>query len=676
MPLYMALLKAVGKAALNAVGGGVAGDVVCDVLPEVAEKVYAWWSPGRTPGQRRAEVEALANAPPAEFHKAVEEVVAELTLDGPPAIGERLSVYLSLMPGAVRASLRRPAGLADPPLAEVESAEGLLPLLPAHLPRFKPGDRPLPGIDWELEELLGAGGFGEVWKARNPHFDAVPPVALKFCLDPAAKDRLLRHEAAVLNQVMRQGRHPGIVALQHTYLSADPPCLEYEYVPGGALSGLLHDWARNPPGAARVAAVVRELAEVLAFAHRLDPPIVHRDLKPANVLLQPTPGGGFALRVADFGIGGVAARRALEATARGVSRGNFLVTAMRGAHTPLYASPQQARGDPPDPRDDVFSLGVLWHQLVTGSLTAGRPGGTRWPERLVAAGVPRGQVELLGSCLEDEPDDRPADAGVLAERLAALLKPPAAPPAPPPRPAPRVGPAGQLVNSVGMRFVLVRAGTFRMGSPLGEIHRNDDEPAGRPERIDRPFYLGVFPVTQREYEAVMKTNPAYFQRSVGGGPEHPVEMVSWDDAVAFCRALSALPSEKKEGRVYRLPSEAEWEYGCRAGTATPFHGGAALSSHEANFDGTRPYGAAPAGPFRQMTTRVGSFPANAWGLHDMHGNVWEWCADWYTPGRHRALRGGSWNNSGHLCRAARRQKYAPDFRADAVGFRVACDVGG
>src|SRR5262249_12975458 len=299
----------VGKAALNAVGGGVAGDVLCDVLPEVARKVCDWWGAGRSPAERKAEVEALAQAPPAEVHAAVEQAVAAVAADQPPEVRRQLSVYLSLVPAAVRASLRRPAdpgGLhgAAPP----EGAAPGPPLPPCPLPRSRRGARPLAGIDWELEELLGAGGFGEVWKARNPHFDAVPPVALKFCLDPAAKDRLLRHEAAILNQVMRQGRHPGIVALQHTYLAADPPCLEYEYVAGGDLAGRIQGWQGAAPDIARSARLVRELAGIVGFAHRLSPPIVHRDLKPANVLVQPAAGGGFSLRVADFGIGGVAAR--------------------------------------------------------------------------------------------------------------------------------------------------------------------------------------------------------------------------------------------------------------------------------------------------------------------------------------------------------------------------------
>ncbi|MFO0846446.1 MAG: bifunctional serine/threonine-protein kinase/formylglycine-generating enzyme family protein [Gemmataceae bacterium] len=665
MSLHVALLKAVGKAVLNAAGGGLAGDVLCDVLPEVARKVCKWWGADRPPEERREEVAALAQASPAEVRQAVDQAVAAVAADQPAEVRHQLGIYLSLIPAAARASLRRPKD-PSPPLDAFEDPESLLPLLPSRLPRFKPGDRPLSGIDWELEELLGSGGFGEVWKARNPHFDAVPPVALKFCLDPEAKDRLLRHEAAVLNQVMRQGRHPGIVALLHTYLSADPPCLEYEFVSGGDLAGLMQDWRGRPPGAVRVVRLMQQLSGILAFAHRLSPPIVHRDLKPANVLVQPAAGGEFTLRVADFGIGGVAARQAVAATARGFTQGQFLVTALRGAHTPLYASPQQMRGGPPDPRDDVYSLGVIWFQLLSGSLVTGRPGGTRWTGRLLTTGVPQAHVDLLASCLEDDPADRPADAGVLADQLAALLSErPAAPrPAVAPRPV-----MPELVDACGMRFRLIQPGSFLMGSPPDEPFRQEDEELPRTVRIDRPFYLATHPVTQQVYESAMKAKPSHFQKKNGGGPNHPVEQVSWADAQAFCELVS-----KQAGRRCRLPTEAEWEYACRAGSQTPFSFGEGLSSTQANFDGNRPYGSAEPGPFRQKTTPVGAFPPNAWGLYDLHGNVWEWCQDWYTPGKARALRGGSWNNSGHTCRSARRQKYAPGYRADNVGFRVVLEA--
>src|SRR5262249_6144629 len=149
----------------------------------------------------------------------------------------------------------------------------LLQFLPTKPARFKPGDRPLPGVDWELEELLGMGGFGEVWKARHAHFDGIEPVALKFCTDPEAA-RTLRHEAAVLNQVMRHGRHPGIVSLRHTYLSAEPPCLEYEYVRGGELTQFISQFlplGGCPPALA--ARIVRKIASIVGAAHRLSPPI-------------------------------------------------------------------------------------------------------------------------------------------------------------------------------------------------------------------------------------------------------------------------------------------------------------------------------------------------------------------------------------------------------------------
>jgi formylglycine-generating enzyme required for sulfatase activity/serine/threonine protein kinase len=829
-----ALLRVIGKGLLNVAGAGLAGELLADFLPEVAQDVWAWWRRDRTPEQQREELQALANATPAEVEQAVQDAVLAVAFDQPAEVQKGLTRYLAQVPAAIRQSLRRPAdpdGLSLPFFLSFKEPDDLLPLLPSRAPRFQPGDRPLPGIDWELVEQLGSGGFGEVWKARNPHFDGVPPVALKFCLDPAAKDRLLRHEAAVLNQLMRQGRHPGIVTLQHTYLSADPPCLEYEFVAGGDLTGVIREWHQQPPSpemADRAARLMLDLARIVAFAHHLNPPIVHRDLKPANILLvsggvvsgkgadttHHAPRTTHQLKITDFGIGGVAASHAIARTRPSVSQGQFLVTALRGAHTPLYASPQQMRGAPPDPRDDVHALGVIWHQLVTGNLVAGRPGGARWSKRLSDLGMSAGMIELLGACVEEDSADRPADAADLAGRLAALLGDDT-----PARLAPDLAdqvqrtlrqveqahaearslseqahdfaaaarlldtvpehlrdaglyrrvcqlrdrvlaldriireavhaarldglrpqieellrlqpqrldlvrlldvlPRGPdlaklprtITNSLGMKLTLIHPGSFLMGSPGAETGRGADEgpqhdvtlPIALWRRLRRgrgadegpqhdvtltqPFYLGVYPVTQREYEAVIGRNPAHFTKSNGGGPAHPVEQVSWDEAVRFCRGLSLLTAEKQAGRDYRLPTEAEWEFACRAGTTTAFAVGENLGSEMANFDGSRPHGVSRQGPFLQRTSKVGAYRPNAWGLHDMHGNVWEWCADWYQEGyyeespaadprgpahgEHRVLRGGSWNNSGHLCRSARRNKYPADFRSDTIGFRVA-----
>jgi uncharacterized protein (TIGR02996 family) len=252
-----------------------------------------------------------------------------------------------------------------------------------------------------------------------------------------------------------------------------------------------------------------------------------------------------------------------------------------------------------------------------------------------------------------------------------------------PRPA-------RLLNSLGMEFTLVPAGTFLMGAPESEPERYADELPQRPVTLTQSFYLGVYPVTQRQYEAIMGANPSDFHGGHNGGPDHPVDTVSWHDAVEFCRRLSDRASEREAGRVYRLPTEAEWEHACRAGTTSPYSFGDVCSGREANCDGHYPYNGAGKGPFLQRTTRVGTFEPNAWGLFDMHGNVWEWCADWYdrdsyrrgpttdptgpTDGEERVLRGGSWFFRAQRCRSAARLGVSPDGRYHIDGFRVALPV--
>jgi formylglycine-generating enzyme required for sulfatase activity len=243
-----------------------------------------------------------------------------------------------------------------------------------------------------------------------------------------------------------------------------------------------------------------------------------------------------------------------------------------------------------------------------------------------------------------------------------------------------------LSNAIGMKLKLVPAGTFLMGSPPEEEHHSSDEGPRHSVHIKRSFYLGVYPVTQSEYEVVTGLRPA--RRS--GGPEHPVCGVSWEEAMRFCALLSDLSVEKRARRCYQLPSEAEWEYACRAGTTTAFAFGDNLSSTAANFDGRFPYGAATWGPFVRGTTRVGSYPPNGWGLHDMHGNVWEWCNGYYYDDEHyrtaphregddkiggkpadpRVIRGGCWNSKAWKCRSADRYRITGTTSTRTIGFRV------
>jgi formylglycine-generating enzyme required for sulfatase activity len=181
----------------------------------------------------------------------------------------------------------------------------------------------------------------------------------------------------------------------------------------------------------------------------------------------------------------------------------------------------------------------------------------------------------------------------------------------------------------------------------------------------------------------MGNNPSYNKPLFFKGDDLlPVERVSWDDAAAFCKRLS-----QQEGKLYRLPTEAEWEYACRAGTTTPFNTGESITTSQANYDGNYPYNGGAKGEHRGRTTRVGSFAPNAWGMHDMHGNVWEWCVDWYgaidkaavtdpsgpESGTERLLRGGSFYTSASAMRSTRRKYHTPDFRDFPNGFRIALD---
>ncbi len=246
----------------------------------------------------------------------------------------------------------------------------------------------------------------------------------------------------------------------------------------------------------------------------------------------------------------------------------------------------------------------------------------------------------------------------------------------------------KLGMEVELEMVQIPGGDFVMGSPEDEPERSPSEGPQHSVTI-QPFLMGKHPVTQVQWRAVaamrqvnreLSPDPSHFK-----GDERPVESVPWYEAVEFCDRLS-----RYTGKPYRLPSEAEWEYACRARTTTPFHFGETITTDLANYNGSSTYGFEPKGIYRGETTPVGGFGVtNAFGLYDMHGDVWEWCADhwhdsyegaptdgsaWVTENENNSwmLRGGSWGLDPRYCRSACRFGCSPDYRDYGISFRVAC----
>jgi len=228
-------------------------------------------------------------------------------------------------------------------------------------------------------------------------------------------------------------------------------------------------------------------------------------------------------------------------------------------------------------------------------------------------------------------------------------------------------PAESITNAIGMKLNLIPAGTFMMG----------EGKTAHKVTLTQSFYLGQYEVTQEQYEKVMGRNPSNFK-----GGQNPVEQAHWNDAVEFCRKLSALAAEKKAGYVYRLPTEAEWEYACRAGTTTTY----SFGDSESELGDYGWYG----GNSGYRSHPVGGKKPNGWGLYDMHGNVYEWCQDYYaedyygkppvvdprgpTGGRYRVIRSGSWRYIASFTRSAKRGKDPPSRRHYNLGFRVVCEL--
>ncbi|RKZ36581.1 MAG: hypothetical protein DRQ49_17710 [Gammaproteobacteria bacterium] len=433
--------------------------------------------------------------------------------------------------------------------------------------------------------------------------------------------------------------------------------------------------------------VAQQIAQGLQIAHQAG--IYHLDLKPANLLFKRTE-TGVAVKIIDFGLSQVA--NSLRDEVAGQKTRTGLTTFGQAIFGTLDYAPPEQQGyaesfGKPSAKSDIFAFGKTLYRLLTGEMPLEVE-----PETLEQA---PGWYDLLNSCTRANPAKRIKSIEVLISRLGAMegisdTKKPV------PTPARvdqnqhsklfqfeivTVNSKGEITHreekqarcqtedlgkGVTLDMVYIPGEKFTMGSPETEKGRESwqkgTESPQHPVTVPS-FFMGKYPVTQSQWQAVMGNNPSYFK-----GENRPVEKVSWHDAVKFCQQLS-----EKTGKEYRLPSEAEWEYACRAGTTTPFYFGETITTDLANYNSN-------------YTTDVGSFPPNAFDLYDMHGNVWEWCADawhdnyegapsdgsiWEKEKGQPVVRGGSWINDAEGVRAENRDRYSHDFRNYFVGFRLA-----
>ena len=574
---------------------------------------------------------------------------------------------------------------------------------------------------YEIVRQIGRGGMGVVYLAKDTRLKRDVALKIPFLWDDEDPEFLHRfyREARLAAGL----RHPNICRVFDVGEHDGQPYLTMEYLEGVLLSDQLkrRQAPMEPLDAVRL---VRKLAQVLHAAHQQG--IIHRDLKPSNIMMDSEAGP----ILMDFGL------------ARREDREESLRTrAGQQIGTPAYMPLEQFQGrvESIGPRSDVYSLGVILFELLTGhrpyegnafeihvkllrsdppAPSSIRPGLDTALDRICQKAMARQVEDRFGSMSEfdqalkgitDQEKGWKRNVPVWVVALAGCLlvmflglfqwfrSPEGSRTAEePPREAADVParktvlPPRELTSpSTGMVLVRIEPGEFLMGSPDSDKDAEDDEKPRHRVRITRSFYLGKYEVTKAEYEAMMGDNPSYFK----GSPKSPVESVSWLNAARFCNQLSEREGLKPmyeisgttiqvpdwNGTGYRLPTEAEWEYACRAGTATRY----SFGDDEARLGEFAWFGS-DAGV---RTHEVGQKRPNAFGLYDMHGNVLEWCWDWYAadyykeppvddprgPSRAelRVIRGGGWGNEPRYVRSADRDRDAPGFRDFYLGFRVA-----
>ena len=540
-------------------------------------------------------------------------------------------------------------------------------------------------------KFLGEGGFGRTFQAIDEKRLNTPCVIKQFLPQQvgsaalAKATELFQQEAQRLQEL---GKHPQIPDLEAFFSQDNRLYLVQDFIDGQNLFEEFQTQGKlNEP---QIRTILTELLPVLQFVH--DNQVIHRDIKPENIIRSKIG----KLFLIDFGVSKETSKTIL--TRVGTVTG-----------TPGYAPPEQFRGMVYH-SSDLYSLAVTCVRLLTGHFQ--KIDGSdqlfdtnrmEWQWQKYVS-LSQELTTVLETMLQDIPVKRYQSA---TEVLAALanqktiviptsqtqtfqnplkqifqfISPPTNPPKPPANINVNINPQSSftedLGNGVKLEMIAIPGGTFLMGSPENEAERQDYESPKHQVTVPS-FFMGKYPLTQAQYQAILGSNPSYFK-----GNNRPVETVSWDDAVLFCQKLS-----QRTGKSYRLPSEAEWEYACRAGTKTPFSFGDNITPDLVNYDGNYPYKSAPKGKYREQTTDVETFTPNSFGLYDMHGNVWEWCEDdWHknyinaptdgsawnsqSDSRYKLLRGGSWYDFAGNCRAAFRLRYSRADRYDFYcGFRV------
>ena len=524
-------------------------------------------------------------------------------------------------------------------------------------------------------KFLGEGGFGRTFQAIDEKRLNTPCVIKQFLPQQAGSaalakaTELFQQEAKRLQEL---GKHPQIPDLEAFFPQDGRLYLVQDFIDGQNLFVEFQNQGKlNEP---QIRIILTELLPVLQFIH--DNQVIHRDIKPENIIRSKTG----QLFLIDFGVSKE-------------TSGTILTRVGTVTGTPGYAPPEQFRGMVYH-SSDLYSLAVTCVRLLTGHFQEADGADQLFDTNRMEwqwqkyVSLSQELTTVLETMLQDIPVKRYQSAtevlAALTNQKTIVISSPINPPKPPANTNVNINLQSSftedLGNGVKLEMIAIPGGTFLMGSPANEAERYNSESPQHQVTVNS-FFIGKYPLTQAQYQAILGGNPSYFK-----GNNRPIEQVSWNDAVNFCQKLS-----QRAGKNYRLPSEAEWEYACRAGTKTPFSFGDNITTDLVNYNGNYPYKSATKGKYREQTTDVGTFPPNAFGLYDMHGNVWEWCEDdWHenyinapTDGsawnswsgsNQKIVRGGSWLDSPGNCRCAYRYRISLDNWNDLLGFRLAVSL--